>query len=74
MKNNYTNMLLHLIHSLMKNQGNLERERDELRVEIDKYKNKLEVSERTIQHLKKTLDEKVFENNLGNCCYFISSL
>lgn len=50
--------------SLMKNQGNLERERDELRVEIDKYKNKLEVSERTIQHLKKTLDEK--EHYLNN--------
>lgn len=44
----------------MKNKGDLERERDELKAEIDDYNNKEQVFERTIEHLKKAIDEKVF--------------
>lgn len=47
------------ILSLMKNKGDLERDRDELKAEIDNYNNKVQVMERTIEHLKKTSDEKV---------------
>ena len=44
----------------MKNKGDLERERDELKAEIDNYNNRVQVLERTIEHLKKTINEKVF--------------
>ena len=44
----------------MKNKGDLERERDELKAEIDNYNNRVQVLERTIEHLKKTITEKVF--------------
>lgn len=50
-------------HSLMKNKGDLERERDELKAEIDNNNNKVQVLERTIEHLKKTIDEKVIEKH-----------
>lgn len=43
----------------MKNKGDLERERDELKAEIDSNNNKVQVLERTIEHLKKIIDEKV---------------
>lgn len=43
----------------MKNKGDLERERDELKAEIDNYNNRVQVLERTIEHLKKTINEKV---------------
>lgn len=43
----------------MKNKGDLERERDELRAELDSARNKLQVLDRTVEHLKKALDEKV---------------
>lgn len=46
-------------YSLMKNKGDLERERDELRAELDSARNKLQVLDRTVEHLKKALDEKV---------------
>lgn len=49
--------------SLMKNKGDLERERDELKAEIDNNNNKVQVLERTIEHLKKTIDEKVIKNS-----------
>ena len=45
----------------MKNKGDLERERDELKAEIDNNNNKVQVLERTIEHLKKTIDEKVIK-------------
>ena len=44
----------------MKNKGDLERERDELKAEIDNYNNRAQVLERAIEHLKKTINEKVF--------------
>lgn len=44
----------------MKNKGDLERERDGLKAEIDNYNNRVQVLERTIEHLKKTINEKVF--------------
>ena len=46
--------------SLMKNKGDLERECDALKAELDNYNNKVQVLERTVEHLKKTIDEKVF--------------
>lgn len=46
----------------MKNKGDLERERDELKAEIDNNNNKVQVLERTIEHLKKTIDEKVINS------------
>lgn len=45
--------------SLTKNKGDLERERDELKAQIDNRNHKIEVLERTIDHLKNALDEKV---------------
>ncbi len=48
----------------MKNKGDLERERDELKAEIDNNNNKVQVLERTIEHLKKTIDEKVIKNSI----------
>lgn len=44
----------------MKNKGDLERECDALKAELDNYNNKVQVLERTVEHLKKTIDEKVF--------------
>ena len=43
----------------MKNKGDLERDRDELKAEIESHTNKVQVLERTIEHLKKIIDEKV---------------
>ena len=43
----------------MKNKGDLERDRDELKAEIESHNNKVQVLERTIEHLKKIIDEKV---------------
>lgn len=57
-----TNISLLLIHSLMKSKGDLERERDELKAEIDNNNNKVDVLERTIGHLKETIDNKVVTN------------
>lgn len=57
--------LSNLKMSLMKNKGDLERERDELKAEIDNYNNKEQVFERTIEHLKKAIDEK--EIKLNKC-------
>ena len=55
-------MMSHCIlnFSLMKNKGDLERECDALKAELDNYNNKVQVLERTVEHLKKTIDEKVF--------------
>ena len=55
-------MMSHCIlnFSLMKNKGDLERECDVLKAELDNYNNKVQVLERTVEHLKKTIDEKVF--------------
>ena len=55
----YTTADCTLNFSLMKNKGDLERECDELKAELDNYNNKVQVLERTIEHLKKTIDEKV---------------
>ncbi|XP_074614756.1 centrosomal protein of 83 kDa-like isoform X4 [Acropora palmata] len=44
--------------SSLKNLGNLQRECDMLKAEIANYKNKVEVLERTIEHLKKTINDK----------------
>ena len=44
----------------MKNRGDLERERDELKAELDNCNNKVQVLERTIEHSKKTMDDKVW--------------
>ncbi|KAM7445458.1 establishment of centrosome localization [Porites harrisoni] len=55
--------LSNLKMSLMKNKGDLERERDELKAEIDNYNNRVQVLERTIEHLKKTINEKELELN-----------
>ena len=46
----------------MKSKGDLERERDELKAEIDNKNNKVDVLERTIRHLKETIDNKVVTN------------
>ena len=43
----------------MKNKGDLERDRDELKAELDSARNKLQVVDRTVEHLKHALDEKV---------------
>ena len=43
----------------MRNKGDLERERDELKAEVDSCQNKLQVQDRTIEHLKKSMEEKV---------------
>lgn len=43
----------------MKNKGDLERDCDELKAEIESHNNKVQVLERTIEHLKKIIDEKV---------------
>ena len=55
----YTTADCTLNFSLMKNKGDLERECDELKAELDNYNNKVQVLERTVEHLKKTIDEKV---------------
>jgi len=47
----------------MKNKGDLERECDELKAEINNYHNKVQVLERTTEHLKKTIDDKERELN-----------
>ncbi len=47
--------------SLMKNKRDSEREHDELKAETDNNNNKVQVLERTIEHLKKTIDEKEHE-------------
>ena len=47
----------------MKNKGDLERDRDELKAEIESHNNKVQVLERTIEHLKKIIDEKVSQYN-----------
>ena len=47
----------------MKNKGDLERDRDELKAEIESHTNKVQVLERTIEHLKKIIDEKVSKNS-----------
>ncbi|XP_044167210.1 centrosomal protein of 83 kDa-like isoform X5 [Acropora millepora] len=44
--------------SSLKNLGNLQRECDMLKAEIANYKNKVEVLERTIEHLKKAINDK----------------
>jgi len=46
----------------MKNKGDLERECDELKAEINNYHHKVQVLERTTEHLKKTIDDKVIAN------------
>ena len=43
----------------MKNKGDLERDCDELKAEIESHNNKVQVLERTVEHLKKIIDEKV---------------
>lgn len=54
----------------MKNKGDLERDRDELKAEIESHNNKVQVLERTTEHLKKIIDEKVsniqLQGNLTN--------
>lgn len=47
----------------MKNKGDLERDCDELKVEIESYNNKVQVLERIIEYLKKIIDEKVSKYN-----------
>ena len=47
----------------MKNKGDLERDCDELKAEIESHNNKVQVLERTIEHLKKIIDEKVSKYN-----------
>ena len=46
----------------MKSKGDLERERDELKAEVDNNNNKVLVLERTTVHLKKAIDNKVVTN------------
>jgi len=48
----------------MKNKGDLERDRDELKAEIESHNNKVQVLERSIEHLKKIIDEKVSKYNI----------
>ena len=49
----------------MKNKGDLERDRDELKAEIESHNNKVQVLERSIEHLKKIIDEKVSKYNIN---------
>ena len=49
----------------MKNKGDLERDRDELKAEIESHNNKVQVLERSIEHLKKIIDEKVSKCNIN---------
>lgn len=55
--------LSNLKMGLTKNKGDLERERDGLKVVLDNCNNKVQVLERTVEHLKKTINDKEHELN-----------